>query len=119
MASTPAWKEESKGRWSSQAALPLSGGLKASVSCSEELLTRISTELTEEALFIARCPMNPVPTKEKETKDQGTQISKHAFFTKTRGTDTRADRNCTRTKRHLLPPPHEKNMPPNSSFATP
>ncbi|XP_057551062.1 uncharacterized protein LOC130828994 isoform X3 [Hippopotamus amphibius kiboko] len=60
--------------------------------------------------------MNPVPIKEKQTQDRGTQISKHVCFTKTRGTDTRSDRNRTRTKAHLLPSPHEKNMRQNSSF---
>ncbi|XP_024904115.1 putative protein T-ENOL isoform X8 [Pteropus alecto] len=52
---------------------------KASLSRSEEFLTRISTELTNEALFIAGYHMNPVPTKEKQTQDRGTQISKHAL----------------------------------------
>ncbi|KAM6165335.1 putative protein T-ENOL isoform 2-T2 [Erethizon dorsatum] len=115
MASTPVKKEEDS--WPPEAALTFSGGPKASVSRSEESLTRISTELTEEALFIARCHMYPVPLKKKQTKDQGTQISKHAFFTKT-CTDTCSDRNHTRTKAHLLPSPHEKNMPQNATFAT-
>ncbi|XP_021093105.1 putative protein T-ENOL isoform X2 [Heterocephalus glaber] len=87
---------------------------QASLSCSEESLTRISTELTEEALFITHCHMYPVPLKRKQTKDQGTQISKHAFFTKTGGTDTHSDRNCTRTKARLLPAAREKNTPPNA-----
>ncbi|XP_024904108.1 uncharacterized protein LOC112481569 isoform X3 [Pteropus alecto] len=82
---------------------------KASLSRSEEFLTRISTELTNEALFIAGYHMNPVPTKEKQTQDRGTQISKHVFFTKTRGTDTRSDRNRTHTKAHLLPSPRDKS----------
>ncbi|XP_008683500.1 putative protein T-ENOL isoform X2 [Ursus maritimus] len=107
MASTPTRNEEKKGSRMSQAATPLGGGLKISLSRSEEFLTRISTELTNEALFIAGCHMNSVPTKEKQTQDRGTQISKHVFF-KTRGTDTRSDRNRTRTKAHLLPSPRDK-----------
>ncbi|KAM4829271.1 putative protein T-ENOL [Thomomys bottae] len=92
MASTPIMKEEKKYNWPSQAAASWSGG-KASLSRSEEFLIRISTELTDEALCIASC-MNPVPpVKTKQTKDQGTQISRHAFFTKTRSTDTR--KHCT------------------------
>uniref|UniRef100_A0A8C3WKU0 Uncharacterized protein n=1 Tax=Catagonus wagneri TaxID=51154 RepID=A0A8C3WKU0_9CETA len=58
------------------------------VSRSEEFLTRISTELTDEALFIAAYHTSPVSTKEKQMQDRGTQISKHVFFTKPRGTDT-------------------------------
>ncbi|XP_021528027.1 putative protein T-ENOL isoform X2 [Aotus nancymaae] len=81
---------------------------KASLSSSEEYLSRISAELTEEALFMACCPLNPVPIKKKQTQDQATQISTRAFFTKTRSTDTRSDRSCTRTKSHLLPAPREK-----------
>ncbi|XP_025866926.1 putative protein T-ENOL isoform X2 [Vulpes vulpes] len=92
MESTPTRNEEKKGSRMSQAATPLDGGPvnmgKVSLSRSEEFLTRISTELTDEALFIAGCHMNSVPIKEKQTQDQGTQISKHVFF-KTRGTDTR------------------------------
>ncbi|KAM9584491.1 putative protein T-ENOL [Trichechus inunguis] len=107
MASTPTKNEEKKGNWPTQAASSLAGG-QASLSRSEEFLTRISTELTDEALFIAGYRMNRVPTKEKQTQDQGTQISKHVFITKTRGTDTRCDRNRTRTKAHLLPSPREK-----------
>ncbi|XP_032698474.1 putative protein T-ENOL isoform X1 [Lontra canadensis] len=107
MASTPTRNEEKKGSRMSQAATPSGGSLKVSLSRSEEFLTRISTELTNEALFIAGCPTNSVPTKEKQTQDRGTQISKHVFF-KTRGTDTRSDRNRTRTKAHLLPSPRDK-----------
>ncbi|XP_036081219.1 putative protein T-ENOL isoform X6 [Rousettus aegyptiacus] len=81
--------EEKKCSRLSQATTSFGGGSKASLSRSEEFLTRISTELTNEALFIAGYHMNPVPTKEKQTQDRGTQISKHVFFTKTRGTDTR------------------------------
>ncbi|XP_032099053.1 putative protein T-ENOL isoform X3 [Sapajus apella] len=118
MASTPMGNEgEKKDSWPSQAA-PSSRGGSASLSRSEEYLSRISAELTEEALFMACCHLNPVPIKKKQTQDQATQISTQAFFTKTRGTDTRSDRNRTRTKSHLLPAPHEKNMPQNSSFAT-
>ncbi|XP_062956869.1 putative protein T-ENOL isoform X2 [Cynocephalus volans] len=118
MASTPTKNEETKSNRQSQGASSLSGGRKVSLSRSEEFLTRISTELTDEALLMARCYMNHVPIKEKQTRDRGTQISKHVFFTKTRGTDTRSDRNHTRTKAHLLLCPREKSMPQNSSFAT-
>ncbi|XP_044088986.1 uncharacterized protein LOC122895573 isoform X1 [Neovison vison] len=95
MASTPTRNEEKKGSRMSPAAAPSGGSLKVSLSRSEEFLTRISTELTNEALFIAGCPTNSVPTKEKQTQDRGTQISKHVFF-KTRGTDTRT---CIRAAR--------------------
>ncbi|KAM5198221.1 putative protein T-ENOL isoform 1-T2 [Hipposideros larvatus] len=105
MESSTSRNEEKRGSRLSQAATSLGGGSKASLSRSEEFLTRISTELTNEALFIAGYSMNPVPTKEKQTQDQGTQISKHVFFTNTQGTDTRSDRNRTRTKAHLLPFP--------------
>ncbi|KAL1788457.1 hypothetical protein HispidOSU_018618 [Sigmodon hispidus] len=114
MASTSARNGEKKDSWPPQAAVSLGGGQKVSLSHSEEFLTRISAELTDEALFIARSHMNSVPIKEKQTKDQGTQISRHVFFTKTRGTDTRSDRNRTRTKVHLLPSPREKGSLPNS-----
>uniref|UniRef100_A0A8C9J3B9 Uncharacterized protein n=1 Tax=Panthera tigris altaica TaxID=74533 RepID=A0A8C9J3B9_PANTA len=87
MASTPTRNEEEKGSRMSQAATSLGGG-PVSLSRSEEFLTQISTELTDEALFTAGYGTNPVPTKEKQTQDRGTQISKHVFF-KTRGTDTR------------------------------
>uniref|UniRef100_A0A9L0RR92 Uncharacterized protein n=2 Tax=Equus TaxID=9789 RepID=A0A9L0RR92_HORSE len=117
MACTPTRNEENKGSGLSQAATSLGGG-PVSLSRSEELLTRISTELTNEALFIAGYHMNPVPTKGKQTQDRGTQISNHVFFTKTRGTDTHSDRNRTRTKAHLLPSPCDKNMPQSSSFTT-
>ncbi|XP_010615672.1 putative protein T-ENOL isoform X2 [Fukomys damarensis] len=126
MASTPIKKEENSRP--PEAALTLIGGRiapaalgpvrlspsqKASVSRSEESLTQISTELTEEAMLIACCHVYPEPLKQKQTKDQGTQISKHAFFSKTQGTDTRSDRNWTRTKAHL-PSPLEKTMPSNA-----
>uniref|UniRef100_A0A8D1ASX5 Uncharacterized protein n=1 Tax=Sus scrofa TaxID=9823 RepID=A0A8D1ASX5_PIG len=78
MTSTPTRNEEKKGSRLSQAATStasLSGGLK--LSRSEEFLTRISTELTDEALFIAAYNTNPVSTKEKQMEDRGTQISKH------------------------------------------
>ncbi|XP_069860260.1 putative protein T-ENOL [Dipodomys merriami] len=108
MASTPIKNEEKKQSRPSQAAASRSIGPKLSVSRSEEFLTRISAELTDEALCIAGC-VNPVPpVKEKQTKDQGTQISRHALFTNTRGTDTRSDKNRTRNKSHLLPSPREK-----------
>lgn len=75
MASTSARSGDKKDIRSSQAAASLGGGQK--LSCSEEFLTRISTELTDEALFIARSRLSPLPNKEKNTKDQGTQISRH------------------------------------------
>ncbi|XP_075851550.1 putative protein T-ENOL isoform X2 [Microcebus murinus] len=108
MASTSTRNEEKKGSWQPQAVSSSSGGRKVSVSRSEEFLTRISTELADEALFWARRHVNPVPIKEKQTQDQGTQMSRHGFFTKTRATDTRSDRNRTRTKGHLLPSSREK-----------
>ncbi|EDM17335.1 rCG40276 [Rattus norvegicus] len=77
MASTSARSGDKKDTWPIQAAASLGGGQKASLSRSEEFLTRISTELTDEALFTARSHMNPMPDKEKQTKDQGTQISRH------------------------------------------
>ncbi|CAH6793131.1 Cdiptos [Phodopus roborovskii] len=89
MASTSARNGDKKDSWPSQASASLGGGQKVSLSRSEEFLTQISAELADEALFIARSHMNPVPIKEKQTKDQGTQISRHVFFTKSRGTDTR------------------------------
>uniref|UniRef100_A0A8C9A6I3 Uncharacterized protein n=1 Tax=Prolemur simus TaxID=1328070 RepID=A0A8C9A6I3_PROSS len=89
MASTPTRNEEKKGSRQPQAVSSSSGGPKVSSSRSEEFLTRISTELADDALFLARCHVNTVPIKEKQTQDQGTQISRHVFFTKTRGTDTR------------------------------
>uniref|UniRef100_A0A673TX23 Uncharacterized protein n=1 Tax=Suricata suricatta TaxID=37032 RepID=A0A673TX23_SURSU len=80
MASTSTRNEEKKGSRMSQAAASLGGGpasMGVSLSRSEEFLTRVSTELTDEALFTASYHMNPVPTKEKQTQDRGTQISKH------------------------------------------
>ncbi|XP_041523080.1 putative protein T-ENOL isoform X2 [Microtus oregoni] len=81
MASTSARNNgEKKDSWPSQAAAALGGGQKVSLSRSEEFLSQISAELTDEALFIARSQVNSVPTKEMQTKDQGTQISsKHAL----------------------------------------
>ncbi|KAM9058815.1 putative protein T-ENOL isoform 1-T1 [Megaptera novaeangliae] len=78
MASSATRNVEKKGSGQSQAttsAASLGGGPK--VSHSEEFLTQISTELTDEALFVAAYRMNPMPIKEKQTQDQGTQISKH------------------------------------------
>ncbi|XP_017896443.1 PREDICTED: putative protein T-ENOL isoform X2 [Capra hircus] len=108
MSSTLARNEEKKGSRPSQPTTPATSLGCNLVSRSEEFLTQISTELTDEALFVAAYHMNPVPIKEKQTQDRGTQISKHVFFTKTRGTDTRSDRNRTCTKAHLLPSPREK-----------
>ncbi|KAF6271801.1 hypothetical protein mRhiFer1_016750 [Rhinolophus ferrumequinum] len=79
MEPTTARNEEKKGSRLSQAATSLGGGSKASLSRSEEFLTRISAELTNEALLVAGYPVNNVPTKEKQTQDQGTQLSKHAL----------------------------------------
>ncbi|XP_029802014.1 putative protein T-ENOL isoform X4 [Suricata suricatta] len=84
MASTSTRNEEKKGSRMSQAAASLGGGpasMGVSLSRSEEFLTRVSTELTDEALFTASYHMNPVPTKEKQTQDR--------VFFKTQGTDTR------------------------------
>ncbi|XP_066131724.1 putative protein T-ENOL isoform X2 [Saccopteryx bilineata] len=113
MASTSTRSKEKKGSRLCQAATSLSGAL-ASLSRSEEFLTRISTELTNEALLIAGYHMNPVPTKGKQTQDQGTQISKHVFFTKTQGTDTCSDGHCTHTKAHILPFPRDKRALPSN-----
>ncbi|XP_060029047.1 putative protein T-ENOL isoform X2 [Erinaceus europaeus] len=112
MASSATRTEQLKGNQPPQAAPSL--GPKATLSRSEEFLTRISTELTNEALFIAGYHLNPVSPKEKQTQDRGTQISRHVFFTKTQGTDTRCDRNRTRTKAHLLPSPREKGALPSN-----
>nr|XP_019610315.1 PREDICTED: putative protein T-ENOL isoform X2 [Rhinolophus sinicus] len=111
MEPTTARNEEKNNSRLSQAATSLGGG-SASLSRSEEFLTRISAELTDEALLVAGYLGNNVPTKEKQTQDQGTQLSKHVFFTNTRGTDTRSDRNRTRTKAHLLPSPRDKGALP-------
>ncbi|ERE80183.1 hypothetical protein H671_3g9037 [Cricetulus griseus] len=111
MASTSARNGDTKDSWPPQTPASLGGGQKVSLSRSEEFLSQISAELTDEALFIARSYMNSVPIKEKQTKDQGTQISRHVFFNKSRGTDTRSDRNRTRSKAHLLPSPREKHCP--------
>nr|KAF6490038.1 hypothetical protein HJG59_010409 [Molossus molossus] len=118
MESTHTRNKEKKGSRLSQAATSLSGSSKASLSRSEEFLARISTELTDEALFIAGYHMSPVPTKEKQTQEQGTQLSKHELVTKTQGTDTCSDKNCTCTKAYLLPSPHDKDIPQTSSFTT-
>ncbi|XP_055417850.1 uncharacterized protein LOC129637652 [Bubalus kerabau] len=115
MSSTLARNEEKKGSRPSQPTTPATSlGCDLKVSRSEEFLTQISTELTDEALFVAAYHMNPVPIKEKQTQDRGTQISKHVFFTKTRDTDTRSNRNGTRTKTHLLPSPREKGPLPTN-----
>ncbi|XP_060029049.1 putative protein T-ENOL isoform X4 [Erinaceus europaeus] len=76
MASSATRTEQLKGNQPPQAAPSL--GPKATLSRSEEFLTRISTELTNEALFIAGYHLNPVSPKEKQTQDRGTQISRHA-----------------------------------------
>ncbi|XP_007648953.1 putative protein T-ENOL isoform X3 [Cricetulus griseus] len=79
MASTSARNGDTKDSWPPQTPASLGGGQKVSLSRSEEFLSQISAELTDEALFIARSYMNSVPIKEKQTKDQGTQISRHAL----------------------------------------
>nr|KAF6490036.1 hypothetical protein HJG59_010409 [Molossus molossus] len=107
MESTHTRNKEKKGSRLSQAATSLSGSSKASLSRSEEFLARISTELTDEALFIAGYHMSPVPTKEKQTQEQ-------ELVTKTQGTDTCSDKNCTCTKAYLLPSPHDKGALPSS-----
>ncbi|XP_039766727.1 uncharacterized protein LOC114807248 isoform X2 [Ornithorhynchus anatinus] len=77
----------------------------ACYSRSEEFLSRVSCDLTNEALSGARCPPTPMPPKEPQKRDQGTQMSRHVLpVTQTRGTDTRSDKNRTRNKSHLLPP---------------
>ncbi|XP_027983321.2 putative protein T-ENOL [Eptesicus fuscus] len=115
MEASPTRNKERKGSGLSQAATSLSGGLqKPSLSRSEEFLTQISTELTDEALFVAGYHVNPVPTKKKQTQDQETQIYKHEFFTKTQGTDTCSDRNHTCTRAHLLPSRHDQGALPSS-----
>ncbi|KAM5331294.1 putative protein T-ENOL isoform 2-T2 [Glossophaga mutica] len=101
MESTRTRNKEKKGSQLSQATTFLGGG-------------SISAELTDEALFIAGFYKNPVPTKEKQTQDRGTQMSKHVIFTKTRGTDTCSDRNHACTKAYLLPSPHDKGALPSS-----
>ncbi|XP_057156001.1 putative protein T-ENOL [Pan paniscus] len=82
MASTLMGNEgEKKSSWPSQAAPSLRGG-PASLSRSEEYLSRISTELMEEALCTACCHLNPVPIKKKQSQDQATQISKREHASK-------------------------------------
>ncbi|XP_023600406.1 uncharacterized protein LOC111823403 isoform X2 [Myotis lucifugus] len=78
MEASPTRSKERKGSGLSQAAASLNGGSKPSLSRSEEFLAQISTELTDEALFVAGYHVNPVPSKEKQTQDQETQIYKHA-----------------------------------------
>ncbi|XP_072455395.1 uncharacterized protein [Notamacropus eugenii] len=74
------------------------------VTRSEEYLVRVSTELANEALMGAQYPMSPDLPKELKKLDQGTQMSRHVLpTTRTKGTDTRSDRNRTRNKTHLLP----------------
>ncbi|XP_016279678.1 uncharacterized protein LOC103092874 isoform X2 [Monodelphis domestica] len=78
--------------------------VSAVMTRSEEYLARVSTELTNEALMGAQYPMSPDVPKELKKLDQGTQMSRHVLpTTRTKGTDTRSDRNRTRNKTHLLP----------------
>ncbi|XP_059548307.1 putative protein T-ENOL isoform X1 [Myotis daubentonii] len=114
MEASPTRSKERKGNGLSQAAASLNGGSKPSLSRSEEFLAQISTELTDEALFVAGYRVNSVPSKEKQTQDQETQIYKHEFFTKTQGTDTCSDRNHACTKAHLLPSRPDKGALPSS-----
>lgn len=79
MEASPTRSKERKASGLAQAAASLSGGSKPSLSRSEEFLAQISTELTDEALFVAGYRVNPVPSKEKQTQDQGTQIYKQAL----------------------------------------
>nr|KAF6283857.1 hypothetical protein mPipKuh1_017250 [Pipistrellus kuhlii] len=80
MEASPTRSKERKGSGQSQAATSLTGGSqKPSLSRSEEFLSQISTELTDEALFVAGYRVNSVPSKKMQTRDQGTQIYKHAL----------------------------------------
>ncbi|XP_038619622.1 uncharacterized protein LOC119942764 isoform X1 [Tachyglossus aculeatus] len=87
---------------------PVAAAQRSASACyshSEEFLSRVSCDLTNEALSGARCPPTPMPPKEPQRRDQGTQMSRHVLpVTQTRGTDTRSDKNRTRNKSHLLPP---------------
>ncbi|XP_043835588.1 uncharacterized protein LOC122737185 [Dromiciops gliroides] len=99
MESSPSGPQEKKGtRHSHNSPTP------AVITRSEEYLVRVSTELANEALMGAQYPMSPDLPKELKKLDQGTQMSRHVLpTTRTKGTDTRSDRNRTRNKTHLLP----------------
>ncbi|XP_036268893.2 atrophin-1 isoform X2 [Pipistrellus kuhlii] len=114
MEASPTRSKERKGSGQSQAATSLTGGSKPSLSRSEEFLSQISTELTDEALFVAGYRVNSVPSKKMQTRDQGTQIYKHEFLTKTQGTDTRSDRSHVCTKAHLPPSRRDQGALPSS-----
>ncbi|XP_074053401.1 uncharacterized protein LOC141495686 [Macrotis lagotis] len=78
--------------------------LGKTISRTEEYLSRVSTELANEALIGAQYPLSPDLPMELKKLDQGTQMSRHVLpTTRTKGTDTRSDRNRTRNKTHLLP----------------
>ncbi|XP_051845362.1 uncharacterized protein LOC127556323 [Antechinus flavipes] len=99
MASSPSGPQEKKGTLNSH-----NSPTPAVLTRSEEYLVRISTELTNEALMGAQYPIGPDLPKELKKLDQGTQMSRHVPpTTRTKGTDTRSDRNRTRNKTHLLP----------------
>ncbi|XP_009428872.2 uncharacterized protein LOC739572 [Pan troglodytes] len=121
MASTLMGNEgEKKSSWPSQAAPSLRGG-PASLSRSEEYLSRISTELMEEALCTACCHLNPVPIKKKQSQDQATQISKRETVPAARHTSCQllVKRTCLKTTLLPLvnhfrlwgPPGHEQQHP--------
>ncbi|KAM9098666.1 uncharacterized protein ACOB8E_006906 isoform 2-T2 [Sarcophilus harrisii] len=99
MASSPSGPQEKKGTLNSH-----NPPTPAVLTRSEEYLVRISTELTNEALMGAQYPIGSDLPKELKKLDQGTQMSRHVPpTTRTKGTDTRSDRNRTRNKTHLLP----------------
>ncbi|XP_058536509.1 uncharacterized protein LOC118757784 isoform X2 [Ochotona princeps] len=81
---------------------PQSGALcDALWSFSVYVLVRVERQSSPICLVhVPRCPQQAV------------------FCTKTRGTDTRSDRNRTRTKVHLLPSPRAKGALPTSLAAT-
>ncbi|XP_027718498.1 uncharacterized protein LOC114043626 [Vombatus ursinus] len=116
MEPSPSGPQEKKGtRHSYNSTTP------AVITRSEEYLARVSTELANEALIGAQYTLSPDLPKELKKLDQGTQMSRHGdacannsallsrpMFsvlptTRTKGTDTRSDRNRTRNKTHLLP----------------
>ncbi|XP_068919521.1 uncharacterized protein [Petaurus breviceps papuanus] len=99
MESSPSGPQEKKGTRYSH-----NSPAAAVITRSEEYLARVSTELANEALVGAQYPMSPDLPKELKKLDQGTQMSRHVLpTTRTKGTDTRSDRNRTRNKTHLLP----------------
>ncbi|XP_038187541.1 putative protein T-ENOL isoform X3 [Arvicola amphibius] len=80
MASTSARIGEKKDSWPSQAAAALGGGQKVSLSRSEEFLSKISAELTDEALFIARSqPSSPRPVAQTPALTEIAPAPRHTF----------------------------------------